>query len=43
MKKEGMLAMINQDSFSYSAYFANLKVLYLLAKTSVLCALCLSL
>ena len=40
MKKEGMLAMKNQRSCSYSAYFANFKVLYLLAKASVLCALC---
>ena len=43
MKKEDMLAMKNQRSFSYSAYFANFKVLYLLAKASVLCALCWSL
>lgn len=40
VKKEGMLAVKNQRSFSYSAYFANFKVLYLLAKASVLCALC---
>ena len=31
MKKEDMLAMKNQPSFSYSAYFANFKVLYLLS------------
>lgn len=30
MKKKDMLAMKNQRSFSYSAYFANFKVLYLL-------------
>lgn len=40
MKKKDMLAMKNQRSFSYSAYFANFKVFFLLAKASVLCALC---